>query len=109
VDRLEREVRQLKARISEMEIELGAKESIIAKQDELIHRFTRASLCDRPRRRSCMSVSEGRHLGSISEDREVSRHSRSASEGSGRDLRQMINAQQAQIKGLMEKLSQCRL
>lgn len=96
---LEREVRQLKMRVANLEVDLCHKDTIIAKQDSLMHRYTYALRSLRCHRRAMTTIAEAEaEIPSPDQKRDLTKG----------EIREMVEGQRLQIAQLMEQLGKCR-
>jgi len=112
LDLMEREVRELKMRVTDLELEVCSKDIIIAQQDAVIHRFTSSLRSARSQRRTFpVDLASDPRAPNFQELERQAKH-RSFStfeEASNTDVVKMIHAQQKQIRLLMDQLSNCHI
>lgn len=105
---MERELRALKMRVTDLEVELCSKDIIIAQQDAVIHRFT-SSLRSQRFHRSIVPLDEVSHSDFPHRGFQRRRAFSAFAEQSKTNVTEMVQAQQMQIKLLVEQLSKCRV
>ena len=114
LDFLERELMELRKRVADLEIELCNKDSLIAQQDSVIHRFTANLRSQRIHRRNFSALAESSQfdIQGVPESPCQARHVRSTNtvhERQSSQVRDLIDEQQAQIQRLIQDLGQCRI
>lgn len=110
LDLMERELRELKMRVTDLELEVCSKDIIIAQQDAVIHRFTSSLRSARLYRRSFPVDPASDPLAPNIQELEMQTKRpglNTVAEASNMDVIKMIHAQQKQIRLLMDQLSNC--
>jgi hypothetical protein len=102
---MENEIRELKTRMADLEIELCNKDSLIAQQDSMIHRLTYTTRRSHQLHRRNFSSYEIRSQFDVSENKTLFSN---LQEESNVDARGLLQKQQVQIKSLLEVLEKCR-
>lgn len=102
---MENEIRELKTRIADLEIELCNKDSLIAQQDSMIHRLTSSTRRSQQLHRRNFSSYEIRSEFDVSEKKTVFPN---LQEQVNVDAKDLLQRQQDQIKNLLGVLEKCR-
>lgn len=102
---LEAELHRLKMRITDLEIELCNKDSIIAQQDAVIHRFTNSLKSQRNHRRTVSAFPGSMPFKTTTKEKTPLS---TLPEEPGKNVQEMVCSQQRQIKDIMEQLEKCR-